>query len=450
MATGNTELTVDGILKDYYKDGGATNTTYENGNVLWGIMTKKRAMGGVTGRSFIHSVVYADSNGDASGTSGNVGGNNPNNPTAANDFQYSQQAGSTSSFQSVEFHTQRVRNYKDFTISTEAYLSTEGVRGAFESAITLQSDLAVRKMGQRQDIFMFGAGTGALSNVAAATVLTSNVIKLQNANDAVKFTPGQELDVATLASGGAPKPYGSAGHGLIVGSVDKSNGLLYIVVARRSTTACPLNDATNGIPTIAAGDYIFGRTDYNNVMQGLEAWVPYLAPVPGVLFNGVDRAQGDIQALSGSRFDATGKTFEEVVIGMTIRQEFVAEKQMTHIIMPWGFYETGMLSGTARQPVLQGTDLDVSFPGIEVMTPSGTVIVLPARNCPANRVYGIDLESWEYTHVREPIWLWDLDGNTGLRQPGDDGIEYRMASIGNAVCHKPQNNITAAILPRNV
>lgn len=441
MSSGNTETSILGILKNYYRDGGAINTSYEK-HPLWAIIIKKRGVPNVTGAQFIHSVVYADSSGDASG--GITTANTTNNPTAVQGFAYAQLAGSSSGFQSVQFITQRVQNLKDFSISTEAMLASEGARGAFESAVTLQSDLALRKLANRQDVFMHGTGTGQLSQVNSATTLASATLQLQNVKDAVKFYPGMELDLAAAASGGAPRAYGTGAHGLYVGSVDKTAGTVSIVTTRGGTTPCNITDATNGIPGAASGDYVFSRTDYNNVIQGIEAWIPYNGPT-STLFNNVNRTLGDVQALAGSWQDATLKSVEDYLIDATVQQEFVANKQISHFIVPWGQYGQLMKSGTAREPIVQETDMEVSFDGVEVLTPSGPVVVLPSRNCPVNRVYGIDLESFEYTHLADPIKLWDYDGMGGLRQPLDDGMEYRLFSFGNLVCHQPQNNITLAV-----
>lgn len=442
MSSGNSEQSLIGIMKNYYRDGGAIDTSYEN-YVLWAMMTKKRALPSVTGYQFIHSIVYADSAGDAAG--GITAANTANNPNAAQGFTYAQNVGNTSSMKSVQFYTQRVETVKDFSVTTEAMLSTEGNRGAFESAITLQSDLALRKLGNNLDIFMHGNGSGTLSQIASTTTLASNIIVLQNVRDAVRFTPGQELDLAPLTTSNGPRAYGSNGHGLLIGTVDKTTGFLYIVKPD-GVTPCNITDAADGIPGAAVGDIIIGRTFFNNVMQGVEAWIPYNGP-SSVLFNNVNRTLGDVQALAGSWMDATQKTVEDYLIDMTVQQAFVANKQINKIIVPWGQYGQLMKSGTAREPVIQETDLTVSFDATQVLTPTGPVTIIPSRNCSPSRVYGLDLDSFEYTHLAEPIKLWDYDGSGGMRQPLANGMEFRFFSLGNLVCHQPQNNITLAVNP---
>jgi hypothetical protein len=424
MASGNTELSIDGILKEYYKDGAAVNTTYEK-HPLWALLAKKEATPNVTGRQFVHSVVFAGSSGQASG------GN----------FAYAQTSGAATSMQSVQFLTNRYENIRDFSIATEAVLSTRGDRGAFESIVTLESDNALRNMANTQEIFMFGTGTAAMSTVGS---ISGNTVVLGNVTDGNKFEDGEELDAAASASAGGLRAYGSGGHGLYIISVDRLNGVLTCGTTQaQNGTPCSPTDAVNGIPTLANGDSLFLRSYRNNVMQGLESWIPFGA-VSSSLFNGVNRTLDNVR-LAGQSLDATQLSVEDMVIQATTLVELQSES-LTHMIVPWGYFAKFQKSGVAKEVIVQETEYDVSFSGISVMSPSGPITVLPCRNCPANRVYGLDISSWEYTYMgKEPIFMWDLDGNMGLRQPNDDGIEYRFVSFGNLVCHRPSANITVKV-----
>lgn len=444
--SGNTQTTAIGIMKDFYRDGKAIDTSYEK-HVLWALMTKTRAVPKVGGSAFVHSIIFADSAGDASGII--TAANTTNNPTAAQGFAYAQQAGGSTGIQSVEFFTTRYQNNKDFSLSTEVILSSDGPRNAFESAVVAQSQTAVRWLGNRQDIFMHGTGTGVIGQIATTTTIGSSTIQLTNASDAVKFKPGMELDLCSALTGSAPRAYGTNVHGCYVGSVDKTAGTLTTVVSQSQGAAtCNINDAANGIPGAATGDYIFARTDYNNVISGVEAWIPYGGPT-STLFYGVNRTLGDVQALAGSWMNASQKSVEEYFIDASIQQARVATEGLTHFIMPWGQWGQLAKSGTAREPVVQETDMTVSFNGVEVLTPDGPATALFSRNCPTNRVYGVNIDTFEFTHLAEPIKLWDYDGVGGLRQPLADGMEYRMFSFGNVVCHQPQNNITLLVSGTN-
>lgn len=424
MSSGNTQTTVDGILKNYYRDGAAINTTYEK-HPLWALLTKKEATPNVTGRSFVHSVVFAGSQGQASG------GN----------FSLAQTQGQNSSVQSVQFLTNRFENIKDFSISTEAILSTRGDRGAFESVVTLESDNALRQLANLQEIYMFGASTGVMSTVGN---VVGNTIVLGQATDGVKFEVGMELDAAQNASSGGLRAYGSASHGLYIIAVDRANGILTTGTSQQATgTACSPTDATNGIPTMQNGDSLFVRSYRNNVMQGIEAWIPFGGP-SATLFNSVNRTYDPVR-LAGQSLDATQMSVEDMVINATVNVELQGES-LSHLLMPWSYFGKLQKSGVAKTVVLQETEYDVSFSGIEVLSPSGPIVCLPCRNCPSNRVYGINISAWEYTYLgKDPVFMWDLDGNMGLRQPSDDGIEYRFVSFGNLVCHRPSANITMKV-----
>jgi len=60
---GNTLVSLDAILKEYYRDGGVVNTTFVN-NPLWALLSKKQhTIANVGGRSFVWPVKYATSQG---------------------------------------------------------------------------------------------------------------------------------------------------------------------------------------------------------------------------------------------------------------------------------------------------------------------------------------------------------------------------------------------------
>src|ERR1700749_1986789 len=133
MATGNTILSIDQILKEYYPDGAIVNETYVK-NPLWAMMTKSHDTSGVGGREFVHPVVYATSQGRSTV------------------FSQAQARGQTTSELSASFLVKRFKNYQNATISTEALLATKDNRGAFVNAVTLITDDALNNLGLDQAI----------------------------------------------------------------------------------------------------------------------------------------------------------------------------------------------------------------------------------------------------------------------------------------------------------
>src|SRR3984957_7644568 len=108
--TGNTQLAVDGILKNYYRDGAAVNTTYED-HPLWALVGKKRGVANVTGRAFIHSVVYSGSQGHGALGPANSGGAGCLGTVQYLGFALAQLRGQETPWQSKEFVIQYQTNW---------------------------------------------------------------------------------------------------------------------------------------------------------------------------------------------------------------------------------------------------------------------------------------------------------------------------------------------------
>jgi hypothetical protein len=282
------------------------------------------------------------------------------------------------------------------------------------------------------------SGTGARAQVGS---ISGNTIVLKNPSDGVKFEVGQELDAATT-NGGAPEAFGSNGHGLYVGFVDSLNGILTTVNA--SGTPVSPTDTADGIPTLAANDYLSLRSDTNAVTLGIESWIPFGGPT-STPFGGVNR-QTFPTRLAGTYLDGTQMSVEEIFIQAPIQQARFSNKPLTHFILSWNTLGKLMKSQMAKVSIVQDTEFEnVSFRGFNVFTPQGEVTILPSRNCPDTRIYGVNIDTFEYIHLADPIQLWDFDGMEGLRQAQAEGVEYRFITMGNLVCHEPLANITIAV-----
>lgn len=425
MATGNTLAALNGILKEYYADGPIANETYVD-NPLWAMMSKSHDTSGVGGREFVHAVVYGASQGRSA------------------TFARAQAGGQGTSEQSVSFLVPRVRNYQNATIGVEALLATATDRGAFVKATTLITDDALANLGLDQAIAMYGTGSGVRGNISSTTTIASSQLVLAIADNASYFEVGMELDLSSTATA-AVRAYGTNGHGLYVIAVDRINGVLTIgVLPQPGATACNISDAADGIPTAAVGDFIFARGDQGLKMNGIEGWIPYGGP-PGGNFLGVNRSSDTVR-LAGNWLDGTQLSIEDALIQAATNVGKQGYK-LTHFFMGFNKFAQLLKSQAARVVIVDETNPDVSFDGIRVNTPRGTVDVFPDRNCPPNRIYGLNLETWDYIHLGDPVQVMNYDGNSWLRQPTDDGLEMRFFCYGNLVCKKPAANITILVNP---
>ncbi len=415
MSSGNTQTTIDALLKEYYDDGALVNETYMK-NPLWARMTKSQAVANVTGRRFIHPVVYGASQG------------------RSRDFARAQARGAVTGELSVDFIVPRVNNHQDCTVATETVLSTRDDRGAFTKAVTLITDNAVRNLGLVQAQSMYGNGSDARGQIGS---ISTNTITLLLTDDALKFEVGMELDLAAAETSGSVRAYGTGAHGLYVTKVDRVQGIL--------TFSANVTDATDGIPGAAANDFIFVRGDRNVGLTGLAGWLPYGGPT-ATAFLGVDRTIDPVR-LAGSWLDASNLSIEDALIQGATNVEKQSNGSLTHFFMPFNKYAQLLKSQAAKVSIVEQVNPDVSFEGVEVLTPSGSVMIIPDRNCPSNRVFGLNIDTWEYLHLGDVVQMNNLDGNTWLRQPSDDGLEIRFFSLGNVVCRTPAENIVLKVQP---
>jgi hypothetical protein len=448
MATpGNNVNSVSGLLKRWYRDGGVVLTTF-TGRYYWTTITKKADSSQTEGSSFQFAIMTNDI--QARNTIF----------TAAQAQARGLSAYSTSAFTSstagppnvgamgiTQFTVPRVMNYAYANISTELQLASRTKRGAFDSAVTRLTDSALNVLGNDQEIGLFGgsvtstgistASTGFISAIGASTDVTSVTGKLilQYPFDVNKFSVGQELDLYYNNANTITKRTNIAGTGLFVGSVDRTNGYVYVVNAAGSAIAinsvfsnaattdliCVSNDFNLGAATGASG---------TGKILGFESWVPFGGPVADSannLFCGVNRNSGDLTRLAGNWLDATGATgpnagtalnIEDSMITMSEIVSMQSDKEIDTYALNFNQHTKLLKSNVARTIVENKTNIpNLSFKGLEVMTSTGPAMVIPSRFCGTNRVYGLHWNTWSFIHLGDPVEMYQLDGNSGLARP---------------------------------
>lgn len=422
MSQGFTQTSFASVLKEWYDDDGLTNATYKQ-NPYWAKLPKKSA----GGLDFIHPVQYATAQGRRTV------------------FSQAQSSGNATSALFAKFAMTRVENWQSASVSTELFYSSKTDRGSFVDAVVKATEDCMRNLGNAQSVSLFGDGTGKRGALISTQSVSSSVITLSIAANAVYFEVGMELDLC--ASGTTtPRAYGSAGHGLYVGKVDRIGGTVTVVTTLDGTVTCAINDATNGIPTAAASDDIFIRADENAVLEGFGSWIVYGGPT-AALFNGVDRTSDPVR-LAGLWLDGTNMSLAEALI-QSASNVMREGGELTHFAMSYGNFANLIKSQAARVQIISNIrdqiTPDIGFDGVELMTSAGPVIVMPDRNCPPDKVYGLNMDTWLFEHIADPVQLFDIDGNTVLRQATDSGVEMRFFSTGQLVCREPRSNIVIKV-----
>ena len=80
-------------------------------------------------------------------------------------------------------------------------------------------------------------------------------------------------------------------------------------------------------------------------------------------------------------------------------------------------------------------------------TNHGEVMIVPDRACPSNRIYGLDLKTWELASLGPLIDRVEDDGLPFIRQTTADNFEARWASYSQLVCRAPGRNVNIQVTP---
>jgi hypothetical protein len=150
--------------------------------------------------------------------------------------------------------------------------------------------------------------------------------------------------------------------------------------------------------------------------------------------------------LGGSRLSLAGLPPEDVIVEMIGRPARYGQAIDT-VVTPFSFYSSLIKAmGTRVQYVDRKLEPIIApFKGVRVVGSDGEVDVFPDYNCPSNRAYGLDLQSWELFSTGPAIMLLEDDDNSILRASASDSLEVRIGFQGNLVCHAPGANVVATI-----
>jgi hypothetical protein len=440
---------VDEILQEDYRAGGLTKATYID-NPFWALMNKKRVKQ-MTGRHFVFPLQYATGQGRSAV------------------FTTSQTQGNATSSGIADFFVTHTTNYATAGITTQAQLFTDSTDGGFERVIKLAIDDSMANLGLSQAQNAYGDGSGVKGIVNSIANAATGIITFAIPDQALLFEVGQKLDfVAPSGSSGPPwsstvLSAGTDGNYYVV-AVDRNAGNITISKTYNSTTGTNYNAATTGYNSaITSGVGVLVYNDFNACMTGVQAWIPYGGPVNDTgtygstgngSFMGVNRLVDPVR-LAGNWLNGTNMSIEDALItGATnvAKQSGNVGNKLTHYLMSFNKYAQLCKSTGAKEFYTSSpADTDpakISFKTFMLNTPAGDVEVMPDRNCPADHIFGLNIDTWTFMYAGpEPVSLYDLDGNKWLRQATADGMEIRFYSIGNTVCERPSSNINIQVAP---
>lgn len=396
----------DAALKEFYTTDAVRNMVYKDQPFL--AMLKKRT--DFTGDTMPINLIHG----------------NPQNRSAA--FSNALAGSSTSLIK--RFSLTRVKDYSFAYIDHETMMASQNDKGAFLSAATVEIDGALHSLSRSIGISLFGDGTGTIGQVSAEPAEASNtVIILSQVDDVTNFEVGQVLNIWSAASGGTQRNIDGSTTDLTVDAINRSTGT--ITVSGQAYTSSG---------TIAANDYIFVKGDRGAKLSGLASWLPSTAPTGGDSHFGVDRSV-DTDRLAGVISDGTGKPIEEALVDAAVS---LGQNGGSPDVCFVSFTKFGELEKSLGSKV-QYSQIDikgagVGFEGIRIHGPRRSINVVPDLNCPSNRAYMLQMDTWVLASLGEAPKLFDTDGSMMLRQSAADGVEVRAYAYLQLGCNAPGKN----------
>lgn len=342
-------------------------------------------------------------------------------------------------------------NYKRFLITRNDHYGIAQITGSALEAAKNNTGALVdlwnnetnqASMGEMQCLeqYLFGTGNGVLgtidtaSNVASSTIFLNDIINGSSAAIS-KFALGQQLvavDNTTLS------PVIRPGFVDITG-IDRDNGSLTVVGN--------WNDPGN-IPSILSTDSLVRRGDaatlgQNNVIVGTKAYIAG-GPNPPPLF-GLVRTT-DVVRLAGQRYIANGQPMEDALVAAWAKrsQQFRGKGKMVAWCNTLDVAQ--LLKSLGGKVEYTRVNVDskisaVSFEGIDLMTPNGTIRIMDHPFVERGDVHLLYMESFALQSLGPAPHLLNADGPNFLRLATDDGYQVRFGSRAQLSCNNPGASI---------
>lgn len=354
---------------------------------------------------------------------------------------FSSAQGNQTAPQISSFFVYRISNYQLATITNELLEATKDNAGAFVDEAKLVMDTAFRNISNdlALDLFLGGQGRRGeiLTIVSPSTAVGATIIQLAQVADVVNFEVGMTI-VASASVGSAP-----SSDFVVLTSVNRSTGVL-----RGTASANPLsaNFAPSGILSVQGDVAVGGSTSTSSFLKvsGLQAWLPDTSPAPGDSFWNVDRS-ADPTRLAGVRYDGSNQSIEEALIdGSSLVAREGGQPDMC--FMNFASYAAleKSLGSKVQYVDVKHEEADIAFAGIRVHAPYGPITVVPDRNCPPQRAFLLQMDTWKLRSLGKAphILTYGLEGLEGLRVGTADALEIRIGYYANLICNAPGWNCT--------
>ena len=414
----------DAAMKHMYPYKKVENLVYQN-NPLLAMIPKETSF---PGRNATYAVEY-----------GMTQGRSANFQTAQNN---------RSGTKLEDFIVTRVKDYAVVSVDNETLLAADGSEGSLLSVAKNKTDSALHALARTMGRDIFRSGTGSIGQLDDSVADDGTTLTLTQAADIVNFEVGMRI-TASASDGGALSNNGAA---VEITGINRDAGTLTLATAMETVWAIGSSDN--------ADLYLYVEGDAQNggssklKMSGLAAWLPASAPGGSDSFFGVNRSV-DTTRLAGQRIGSYS-TIRESLIDAAVQVAREGGRPDAVFMNPLDWAELAKaLEGTyaatsGNSPNRRRYDAKDSvatfgFSSLQLAGPTGMLDIYADHNCPVNRCYMLQMDTWKLKSLGPAPRLLDFDGLKGIRQSNEDGVEYRWGYYGNLLCTAPGFNATIAL-----
>jgi hypothetical protein len=323
----------------------------------------------------------------------------------------------------AKFTPSLVEDYASTRLNMLTVYKTANDRGSFVEMRKREIDGILKQLGNSLAHALFRDGTGALGQIASGAGTAT--ITLVNKSDAKFFTVGGQYQVSTGPT--TPGALRDAGDFVTAIAVDEDAG----TVTADAVWSTQITGATTN-------DFLIMNGDLNEKVTGLAGWLPLTTPTSTPFF-GVDRTVHPTR-LAGNRLDQPNVPAEDTIVELAeIMRERGAMPDRC-FVSPRQFSKIAKRLGSKIEYNGGGGTADVAFSGVKLWTSAGAIELTADSDCPDNRGYILEMDSWRLKHLLDLPHIVIDDGVRALRVKGADQIEIRARYYGQLVCYEPGHN----------
>lgn len=323
----------------------------------------------------------------------------------------------------------RVREYATATVEREDILATRNDKDRIIEVWDLSIKNCLRKIKRSWGIHLFRDGSGVRGKLkASGSGYAGTTLTLENAIDVKYFEQGDYIQSAS----GSPLALDAA-------TTAKSK------ITGRSIGAGTLILNT-ALITSGDGHSLLRSGDLNNVVKGLAAWIPAVAPTTGDSFFGIDRstlgeaAYGHRPSFSSSSLlnigiDSASYLYD--VAGSSPDLWIVNSMDAAAIQKDLSTFERITIPA-------QGIDkkkAEIGYDAIRIHGPNGKIDVVVDPLCPRGSSWLLAREEcqwWTLGALIDQITM-GMGNENGFIKAGVDGVGIRFGGFGQFVVTRPWN-----------